>query len=115
MQLQDLSYTLNNEKIRVTDKVNGIDYFVSMEVVSLENVYTIPSFEKRGDGYVSQSVVWGNNEQADGKARLQIKEFDKGVSFCCSATLDKSVRSIKVRFDNLPLGTLVSSIDEDKK
>ncbi len=115
MQLQDLSYTLNNEKIRVTDKANGIGYCASMEVVSLENVYTIPSFEKRDESYVSQSVVWGNNVQTDGEARLQIKGFDKGVSFCCSATLDKPVRSIKVRFDNLPHGTLVSSIDEDKK
>ena len=115
MQLQDLSYTLNNEKIRVSDKANGIDYSASVEVVSLENVYTIPKFEKRNDSYVSQSVVWGNDVPTNGKAELQIKEFDEGVRFICSAMLDKNVRSIKVRFDDLPLGTLVSSIDEDKK
>jgi len=115
MQLQDLSYTLNNEKIRVTDKKNGIEYSVSMEVVSLENVYTIPKFEKQNNTYVSQSVVWGNDVPTDGKAQLKIEEFDEGVSFVSSATLDKPVRSIKVRFDDLPLGMLVSSIDEDKK
>lgn len=35
MQIQDLSYTLNN------DKLDFKDYQISIEVFSLENVYTI--------------------------------------------------------------------------
>lgn len=114
MQLQDLSYALNNEKIRVTDKINDIEYLASAEIVSLENVYTIPQYAKSADKYVSQSVVWGNDVEVCANASFEIGESEEGKTFCCSATLDRAIRSIKIRFDGLPLGTLISSVDEDK-
>lgn len=115
MQLQDLSYTLNNEKIRVSDKNGGIEYLVSAEIISLENVYTIPRFRRENNSYVSESIVWGNDVQTEGCVNFEIKEFDKNVNFRCTARLDKNVRSIKIRFDELPLGTFVGSVDEDKE
>lgn len=115
MQLQDLSYALNNRKIKVCDKHGKIDYLVSAEIVSLENVYTVPEYRAENGAYVSENVVWGNNVKTDGNAELKIEECDEFVKISCAARLDRQIRSIKIRFDELPLGTLVSSIDEDKE
>ena len=115
MQLQDLSYALNNRKIKVCDKHGKIDYLVSAEIVSLENVYTVPEYRAENGAYVSENVVWGNDVKTDGNAELKIEECDEFVKISCAARLDRQIRSIKIRFDELPLGTLVSCIDEDKE
>lgn len=115
MQLQDLSYTLNNERIHIADRVNGIKYFASAEIVSLENVYTVPKYDMRYNAYCSQSVVWGNDVKTQGSVILKTEEFAEGVKFECEASLDKPIRSIKIRLDDLPLGVLINSIDEDKE
>ena len=116
MQLQDLSYPLNNEKIN-TELSLYKDIKVSIEVFSLENVYTIPqgSFVKSGNSYFSDSLVWGNTEHVDGKASLRIKNYKNSFKVNARAKLDKKIRSIKVRFDNLPLGKLISLSSADKK
>lgn len=99
----------------MADKHGAIDYFVSAEIVSLENVYTVPEYRFENDCHISQRLVWGNDVNAEGNAVLKVKTTDDAVKFDCSATLGMPIRSIKLRFDELPLGTLISSIDEDKE
>ena len=112
MQLQDLSYQLNNELIGVD--FNGYQNIkVSLEVFSLENVYTIPAYQRDGELYLSQSLVWGDTERVDGQAKLSITNKDNKLFINASAKLDKEIRSIKVRFDNLPLGKLISLSSKD--
>ena len=109
MQIQDLSYVLNNELINVDLKSHkGIK--VSLEVFSLENVYTIPqgSFVKKGNTYRSNVLVWGNEEKVDGSATLKLKPSKDHLLIDSQAKLDRKIRSIKIRFDNLPLGKLIS-------
>lgn len=115
MQLQDLSYKLNNAVISVNDKNNGISYEVSEEVISLENVYTAPNVEQHNGAYVADKLVWGNDVYVDGNLSLEINETENGITFSPKATLITPIRAIKVRFDRLPLGTLISSIDCDKE
>lgn len=116
MQLQDLSYKLNNELIK-TDLSSYKDIKVSLEVFSLENVYTIPegSYIQKGNSYTSNSLVWGDTEKVGGRALLRIKKHRNCLSINARAKLDKKIRSIKVRFDNLPLGKLISLSSEDKE
>ena len=116
MQLQDLSYTLNNELINI-DLSLIKDIKVSLEVFSLENVYTVPhgSFEKNGNLYVSNSLVWGDTEKVDGNAALRLKKHRNSLEINARAKLDKKIRSIKVRFDDLPLGKLISLTSKDKE
>lgn len=114
MQLQDLSYKLNNAHLSIEDKKNDLCYEVSCEVVSLENVYTAPSYQKEEENYVSSSLVWGNDVEVKGNASISIQESEEGNSFFAKGELDKPIRSLKIRFDGLPLGTLISSVDEDK-
>lgn len=112
MQLQDLSYILNNEKIEhLLPRYDSIK--VSLEVFSLENVYTIPSFTKNGSRYLSSSIVWGDTEKVDGAASLAIKNRKGYLEINAKAKLDKKIRSIKIRFDDLPLGKLISRSGED--
>lgn len=115
MQLQDLSYKLNNAVISVNDKNNGISYEVSQEVISLENVYTAPNVEGNNGEYIANKLVWGNDVYVDGALSLSINEDNNGLVFSSKATLDKPIRAIKTRFDHLPLGTLINSVDCDKE
>lgn len=116
MQLQDLSYLLNNEHID-TELSLYKDIKVSMEVFSLENVYTIPngSFVKSSNTYSSETLVWGDTEKVDAKASLRLKKHRDSFSVNARAKLDKKIRSIKIRFDNLPLGKLISLTAKDKE
>ena len=41
MQMQDLSYKLNNEILTLKDNKNNLSFKASIEVFSLENVYTV--------------------------------------------------------------------------
>lgn len=115
MQLQDLSYKLNNAHIPVKDEANHLFYEASLEIVSLENVYTIPSFKKEAGKYDSNSIVWGNDVEVEGHASISMDKVQEGVSFSMKARLEKPIRSLKIRFDGLPLGTLINSVDEDKE
>lgn len=112
MQLQDLSYILNNQKIKTK-----LPYYqnikVSLEIFSLENVYTIPSFNKKNNQYLSSSIVWGDVEKVEGNALLDIKDKNNYLEINAKAKLDKKIRSIKIRFDDLPLGKLISRSGED--
>ena len=115
MQLQDLSYKLNNELINI-DLSLYKDIKVSIEVFSLENVYTVPqgSYFKNGNTFSSNTLVWGDSEKVDGKASLRLKKHRDSLNINARAKLDKKIRSIKVRFDNLPLGKLISLSSKDK-
>ena len=115
MQLQDLSYKLNNELINI-DLSLYKDIKVSIEVFSLENVYTVPqgSYFKNGNTFSSNTLVWGDSEKIDGKASLRLKKHRDSLNINARAKLDKKIRSIKVRFDNLPLGKLISLSSKDK-
>lgn len=111
MQIQDLSYALNNAKL----DLDG--YQVSAEIFSLENVYTIEpqTLLKKGNSYYSNHLLWGNSEPVFGNAKILVEEKDGNQEFQVEAELDKNIRSIKLRFDHLPLGKYISSVDEDKE
>lgn len=111
MQMQDLSYVLNNQKI-------GVDsYQVSVEVFSLENIYTVRdgSYVIKSNEYVSNDIVWGNDVHEDGSVSLKIEDLNEVKRFYISASLSREIRGVKLRFDDLPLGKLISLIDEDKE
>ncbi|MBQ8407188.1 MAG: hypothetical protein IJY38_04635, partial [Clostridia bacterium] len=114
MQIQTLSYELNNEKITLNDKVLG-EIVTSVEVFSLENVYTVEKYEKKQGEYTADYLVWGDTERTEGSVNLSIADTAEGKRFLVKATLDKPVRSVKVRFDNLPLGTLINLTDRDRE
>lgn len=115
MQAQDLSYKLNNDIIAVHG-CKELDFAVSTEVFSLENVYTPArdSFGRSSGTYRSDSLVWGNAEPADGEVVLEISDSKYGKAFDVSARLAQPIRGVKLRFDDLPVGTLISLTDEDK-
>ena len=114
MQRQDLSYQLNNEQINVNVS-HYQDIKLSVEIFSLENVYTVSkgSFLKQGNTYYSESIVWGDTELVDGSALIKIKENKRLLRVNSTVKLDKKIRSIKIRFDNLPLGKLISLTSKD--
>lgn len=110
MQMQDLSYRLNNHRISIKD------FIVSVEVFSLENIYTVKenSFEKNGNNYYSNDIIYGNDVKVDdSNVSLFIDEDKDTVKFKINAKLDKLIRGVKLRFDGLPLGNLISTIDKD--
>ena len=111
MQIQDLSYKLKNDHIDLKD------YQVSVEVFSLENVYTIEpgSLLRKDNYYYSNSLLWGNDVKTQGSVELHIDNHDGYDELQVDASLTQNIRSIKIRFDNLPLGTYISSVDEDKE
>lgn len=116
MQLQDLSYKLNNEKIRV--RIADAECEASVEVFSTENVYTVSdgTYKKTGDSaYTSDFLVWGDTERVEGNVRLDISDTEDGKSFKIAAALGRDVRGVKLRLDGLPLGTLISLTSEDKE
>jgi len=110
MQIQDLSYKLNNDSLDLGD------YKVSVEVFSLENVYTIaPGTLLRKDNYhYSNDLLWGNDVKTSGSVELHINNHEEYREFQVEASLTQNIRSIKIRFDGLPLGKYISSVDEDK-
>lgn len=115
MQIQDLSYRLNNNIIDFHDGKNSLDYAVSVEVFSFENVYTVCGLNGAGEGtYLSDYLVWGDTERAEGKVKLAVTDAEYGKIYKVDAELGKPVRSVKLRFDNLPLGELINLVDEDK-
>lgn len=114
MQLQDLSYDLKNDHILIKDDNIG-EYSLSIEVFSLENVYTVNGYSKKEGKYVSEKILWGTDVPTDGEASLEIENTEKGKMFHACARLDKKVRGIKLRFDGLPLGKLLSSFSGEKQ
>lgn len=113
MQIQDLSYRLNNELINIQSG-DFEDIKVSLEVFSLENVYTIPKYQLNNGVYYSNSLVWGDTEKTDGEANLSIN-VQETMMVNASAKLDKDIRGIKIRFDDLPLGKLISLSSNDQE
>ena len=111
MQIQDLSYKLKNDSIEVKD------YKVSVEVFSLDNVFTVEpsSFVKENNTYNSNKILWGNDVAEEGSVKLCVDEHEDYNEFQITASLNQNIRSVKLRFDNLPLGTYISSVDEDKE
>ena len=89
MQTQDLSYKLNSDSISVTG-FSGVDFDASVEVFSLENVYTPErnSFGRASGAYRSDRLVWGNAERVDGEVCVEISDAAGRKSFDISARLD---------------------------
>lgn len=111
MQIQDLSYQLINDSIKIKN------YSVSLEVFSFDNVYTVPigGLKKiANNSYIAKSLMWGNSQVVQGGAELKIDSEANADYFDISANLNRPVRCVKLRFDNLPLGKLISLISEDK-
>ena len=118
MQMQDLSYKLNNQVLNIEDKKNNSIVKASVEVYSLENIYTVQenTYSKKESTYSSNQVLWGDTELVEGaKVDLLVNETRDGLSFKIDACLDKLVRGVKLRLENLPLGTLINLISEDKE
>lgn len=116
MQTQDLSYKLNSHKINLCG-AGTLNYEVSVEVFSLENVYTVAenTYRCKDGEYFSDSLVWGNTEKRKGSVKLRVDDVSGAKVFKAEAELDCLIRGVKIRFDNLPLGTLISLTDEDKE
>jgi len=117
MQAQDLSYKLNNQIFSVQDTRSGLCYKASVEVNSLENVYTVPegALVPTQSGYAASTLVWANTEHVDGGIAVGLSELTDGTAFSVKATLPLPIRSVKLRLDELPLGTLITLTDEDKE
>jgi hypothetical protein len=114
MQAQDLSYDLKNAKISLPLNNKKTTPEVSVEVFSFENVYTVEKggfIEENKNHFVANSLLWGSQEKTKGKVELTIDDQHINVK----AELDKNIRSVKVRFDNLPHGKLISTSDQDRE
>lgn len=114
MQMQDLSYTLNNEHIKCD--FLGYPITLSMEMFSKENVYTSASgsLTKEGDIYHTNRVLWGDTEETPNSSMsLRLSESSDKVTFSLSGKLDKPILGMKLRFDDLPLGKLLTLSEED--
>ena len=109
MQLQDLSFKLNNEFIKLDN-----DVLLSVEVFSFDNVFHPKhgSFKEEDGTLVSHQIIWGGTEEIkDAFVKLKIKNENQKYVFNLEAQLDQKIRETKLRFDNLPLGNLISSIN----
>mgnify|MGYP003309346533 CR=1 FL=1 len=117
MQLQDLSYKLNNEVLNLEDKKNSIELKASVEVFSLENIYTVKegTYIHDCNVYKSNEIIWGDTEKIDGQVTLSVNDSDEGKTFKINASLDRKVRGVKLRLENLPIGKFISLISEDKE
>lgn len=115
MQTQDLSYALNSHKVRIEDKNAKIEYLASVEVFSLENVYTVAegTLRREGDAYRADELVWANTERVCGGVTLRCAPLADGTRFEIGAELGMPLRAVKLRLDGLPLGTLLTLTDED--
>ncbi len=111
MQLQDLSYKVK------TDYINLGDYKVHLELFSLENIYypKEKSLIKHGNLYESNQIVFGETENVEGNISLEVHDIQNGYSIKAKASLDKDIRCLKIAFNNLPLGDLITLSSEDKK
>lgn len=111
MQTQDLSYKLNNVSFPLSDEFEGTN--ISFEVFSLENVYTLDKSDTTfAKNKIScNSLLWGNEEKVEASLNGEID----GNRIKVTADAPFSIRSIKVRFDDLPLGKLVSMMDFDRE
>ena len=117
MQMQDLSYKLNNEILTLKDNKNNLSFKASIEVFSLENVYTVKenTYKHLSNTYYSNQILWGDSELVDGEVKLTLNETKNGLSFQINTSLDKKIRGVKLKLENLPLGELISLTSEDKK
>lgn len=109
MQIQDLSFKLNNQVLDLKK------YKCSVEVFSLDNVYTVNdgSFVKENNTFFSDDLVWGEDQKVKGSLSLTFNENKEYDSFKIKAEIDTKIRGVKLRFDDLPLGKIISLIDKD--
>ena len=109
MQLQDLSFKLDNEYIVLDNDVK-----LSIEVFSFDNVFhpRKESLKKVGNKYISHELIWGGSEfEPNSFVELEVGKENNTYSFNLKAGLNQKVRETKLRFDNLPLGNLISTIN----
>ena len=110
MQMQDLSFKLKNKEIKYAD----LD--ISIELFTVENQYTFLDCQQTGNTYIFTNCVWGGTEKVDGQAILEVTDIDGKLSFDITAKLPMTIRSTKLKIKGLPLGTLVSLLDQiDRK
>lgn len=110
MQMQDLSFKLKNKEIKYAD----LD--ISIELFTVENQYTFLECHQTDNTYTFTNCVWGGTEKVDGQAVLEINDVDGKLAFDISAKLPMTIRSTKLKIKGLPLGTLVSLLDQiDRK
>ena len=117
MQMQDLSYQLNSQKIAIKEDKTGLSFIASVEVFSLENIYTVAqgTYRKKGNSYCADTLVWANTEAVKGSVTVKKNKIENGFRFDICASLDRPIRGVKLRLDNLPLGTLMTLINSDAK
>ena len=109
MQLQDLSFKLDNEYIALDN-----DVMLSIEVFSFDNVFhpRKGSLKKVENKYISHELIWGGSEfEPNSFVELEVGKENNTYSFNLKAGLNQKVRETKLRFDNLPLGNLISTIN----
>ena len=109
MQLQDLSFRLDNEYIKLDHGVT-----LSVEVFSFDNVFhpRKGSLKQVGNRYISHELIWGGSEfEPTSFIDLEVKKIEGKYLFNLSAGLNQKIRETKLRFENLPLGNLISTIN----
>ena len=108
MQLQDMSFRLNNDKINLEN-----DVILSIEVFSFDNVFYPKhgSLVEENNHFVSHQIVWGGDQlEENAFVDLDIKKENSYI-FHLKAKLNQKIRETKLKFENLPLGNLISTID----
>lgn len=105
--LQDLSFNLINESI----PLRGAR--LSVEIFTHDNVFTVKpgSYRKKGIAFASDSLLWGDSEKIPGFVSVEVSEASDTILRAETRLDEKKLRGMKFRFDGLPLGTLVNSID----
>lgn len=114
MQMQDLSYKLRNDKIGIDLQNNKVD--VSFEIFSKENVYTVVpnTLTKNNNLYSSNQIIWGDTENVNNSSlSIVVDANNERTSIQANCTLDKEIVGLKMRFDNLPLGLLLTESEKD--
>lgn len=112
MRLQDLSYIPRN------DVFSFLSFPSSLEVFSLENLYTLEpgSLQRTPDGsLVSSSLIYGDEVPVKGRAGLTIEGGEKKATAVLFASLDQKIRSLKLRLHELPEGEVVSLVGGAEK
>ena len=114
MQIMDLSYALNNEILPL--KYEGVSFNASIQIFTEENVYTVKpgSLLKNGNTYTSNKILWGDSELVDNSfVNFDIEKEAKSLKFTAKTQLNRNIYGFKLRFDDLPLGKLLTLTEKD--
>ena len=109
MQSQDLSYKLKNQYFSLGNDFEDVK--VSFEIFSMDNVYTLDPDDVKyeHEHFSSSQILWANKEKTAASINGNISNHI--INLSVNAPFE--IRSIKTRFDNLPIGKLISLTNQD--